>query len=95
MVDKPRRNAGAVKATKTLQSSHGHADRKFLKAYRALGVVDAVLLRRDVGIHARPSRSRRKCRILVSGSRAAVRAVRLDARGNVRFPVSLEACKLS
>ena len=50
----PRADAPAVKPTETLEPSHGHPNLKLLEADGALGRVDAVLFRRQVGKHARP-----------------------------------------
>lgn len=93
VIHEPSRYAPMVEPTQALQSRHRDPDLKLLQANGALRRVDAVLLRRHVGEHARAPRGPgRRGRgplpiLCIRGIRcpAAVRAVARDAAVDVRF----------
>lgn len=59
----PGADALLVEAAEALEPRHAHTHFKFLETDGALGVINAVLLRRTVGEHARhPWRGRRRGR---------------------------------
>jgi hypothetical protein len=53
VVDEPLADTAAVESAQALQSRHGDADLELLEADGAFGIVHAVLLRCQVGEHAR------------------------------------------
>ena len=96
VIDKPGRDAALVESTQALQPCHADSNRELLETDRALRVVDAVLLRGNVLVHARPSRRRRRLLLLPRGGVpwATVGAVCLDTQVDVFLTGGLPVLKL-
>jgi hypothetical protein len=96
MILEPPLNAVQVEAAQAFEPSHLHALLKLFQANGALGRVDTVLLRGDVGEDAREAHCKgRRCArgcVIALGGRAArdISAVCHDARGDVCLSHSLK-----
>lgn len=97
MIDKPGGDAALVEPTQALQPSHADADGELLETDGALGIIDAILLRGNILVHARSPRRHRWLLLLSRGGvpGAAVRAVRLDTQVDVRLAGGLPVIYLT
>jgi hypothetical protein len=81
MLDKPGRDARSMETTQTFQPRHGNSHSELLETNGALCIVDTILLRGYVRIHASPPGCNWCSTFPAAG--CAIRAVRLDARSDV------------
>jgi hypothetical protein len=95
VVHEPSRDARPVEAAKTFEPRHLHPDAELLQADSAFCIIDAVLLCRGIRIHPRPALSSTGHLTAAGSARAGVRAVRLDAGGDVRLTQLLEVFQIA